>query len=56
MKRHSLQILVLLLIAALVIALALSVLSLLDPIFFWILAGIAAIFAYKVLPKIGRTK
>ncbi|MCX6799511.1 MAG: hypothetical protein NTW59_05460 [Candidatus Diapherotrites archaeon] len=54
MKKQSLQILILLLIAMLVIALALAVLSLLDPIFFWILAGLTAIFAYKVLPKIRQ--
>ena len=53
MKMQLLQILVVLLIAVLVIALALSVLSMLNPVFFWVLAGISAVFAFKILPKIG---
>jgi hypothetical protein len=54
MKKQGLQILVLLLVAVLLVALTLTVLSLLDPIFFWVLAGLSAIFAFKVLPRIGQ--
>ena len=38
----------------LVAALTLSVIGLLNPLIFWALAGISAVFAFKILPKIGQ--
>jgi hypothetical protein len=54
MRKQGLQILVLLLSIVLVVVLTLSVLSLIDPIVFWVLAGLSAIFAYKILPKMQQ--
>ena len=54
MEKKSLQILTLLLILLMLVVLTLTAFSLLDSIFFWVLAGISAIFAFKVLPKIEQ--
>lgn len=52
MKAQSLRIPILLLIVVLVVVLTLTVMGLLNPIVFWVLAGLSAIFAFKILPKI----
>jgi len=54
MRKQGLQILVLLLSIALIVVLTLSVLSLIEPIIFWAFAGLSAIFAYKILPKMQQ--
>jgi len=56
MKKKILQILIILLSVTLVAMMTLTVLSLLNPIFFWIPAGLSAIFAFKVLPKIRQNQ
>lgn len=47
--------LILILILILVISLGLLVTNRLDPLYFWILIIISAVFAYWVLPRINRT-
>jgi len=56
MKKQVLQIIVILLSVLLLVVLTLGVFALIDPIFFWVLAGLSAIFAFKILPKINQTK
>jgi len=53
-KNRVLKIAVLLLILALVAALTLAVANLLNPAVFWVLAGLSAVFAFKILPKIKQ--
>jgi hypothetical protein len=53
-KTSVLKISVLLLIFGLVVSLTLAMANLLDPLVFWVLAGISAIFAFKILPKIKQ--
>jgi hypothetical protein len=52
--QRALKISVLLLIIVLAATLTLAISGLLDPIFFWVLAGASAVFAFKVLPKIKQ--
>lgn len=54
MKKQFLKISVLLLILVLVVTLTLAVANMLNPIFFWVLAGLAAVFAFKILPRMGQ--
>ena len=56
MKEKALKALVVLLAIALAAALTMSVTGLLDPIVFWVLAGITAVFAFLILPKMGKGK
>jgi len=54
MKKQNLKFLIVLLIVVLLGALTLTALGMLDPIVFWVLAGVSAVFAFKVLPKIKQ--
>lgn len=54
MKRKNLKIPIMILIVALIVALTLTVMGLLNPIVFWALAGVSAIFAFKILPKMEQ--
>jgi len=53
-KNRVLKISVLLLVLALVVSLTLATANLLNPLVFWVLAGISAVFAFKILPKIKQ--
>ncbi len=52
MKKKAIQFLVILLIAVLLVSLTLAVASQLSPMFFWALAGVSAVFAFWILPKL----
>jgi len=54
MNTKALKALVLLMSTALVAALTLSVVGLLDPLAFWVLAGLSAAFAFLILPRVDR--
>ncbi|MFA4855492.1 MAG: hypothetical protein WC634_02815 [archaeon] len=54
MKNLVLKVSVLLLVLALVVSLTLATMKLLNPLVFWVLAGISAVFAFKILPKIKQ--
>ncbi len=54
MNAKALKALVLLMSAALVAALTRSVIGQLDPTVFWVLAGITAVFAFLILPKMNK--
>lgn len=51
MRKQNLRIPIVLLIIVLIAVLTLMVLGLLNPIYFWVLAGLSALFAFKILPK-----
>jgi uncharacterized membrane protein YqjE len=53
MKKAILQAMVLALIAVLLVSLTLAVISAIDPLLFWAIAGISAVFAFLVLPRIN---
>ena len=53
LKKKNLKIPVIILIIALLATLTLTVLGQINPMIFWILAGLSAIFAFKILPKMG---
>lgn len=53
-KNLVLKVSVLLLVLALVVSLTLATMKLLNPLVFWVLAGISAVFAFKILPKIKQ--
>ena len=52
---QSFKILIILLIVALIVVLTLTAISVLNPIFFWVLAGLSAILAFKVIPKMEQS-
>ncbi len=54
MKNKYLQILVILIILFLVVNITLFVLKLISALLFWSIIFVAAIFAYKVLPKMKK--
>ena len=54
MKKQALRIPILILIIVLVVALTLTIIGLLNPLVFWGLAGLPAIFAFKILPKLKQ--
>ncbi len=54
MRKQDLRIPIALLIIVLLVVLTLTVLNFLNPIYFWVLAGLSAIFAFKVLPGMGQ--
>ena len=51
MRKQDLRIPLAVLVIVLIVVLTLTVLSILNPIYFWVLAGLSALFAFKILPK-----
>ena len=56
MTQKALKILIVFLIFALVSTLLLSIAGYIDALIFWGFAGVTAVFAFIVLPRINKTK
>jgi hypothetical protein len=56
MTQKALKILIVFLIVALVSTLMLSIAGYIDALIFWVFAGVTAIFAFIVLPRINKNK